>query len=158
MSSVFRTSSAVLHRETFVPAPRPEVFAFFGDPRNLARITPPSLGFAIVSAPARPLRAGDRIDYTIRLLGLRVTWRTHITVWEPDSRFIDEQERGPYALWRHEHLLSDSGRGTLMVDRVEYRLPLGWIGRAAAGWWVRRNLRTIFDYRGAAIAELFGTR
>ena len=149
------TSNQVFHRETIIPVPRGEVFAFFSDPRNLARITPPSLGFEIVQAPDRPLRADDRIDYSVRIMGIRFSWRTHITVWEPGARFIDEQERGPYAFWSHEHSLSDSVAGTLMVDHVEYRLPLGTLGRLAAGWWVRRNLRAIFDYRGTVINEIF---
>jgi uncharacterized protein len=143
-------------RETIVAAPRPDVFAFFSDPRNLARITPPSLGFEIVRMPDRALRAGDRIDYVIRLLGIPVRWRTVITVWEPDHRFVDEQERGPYRSWRHEHVLTDMGTRTLMVDQVDYRVPLGVIGAVAAGWWVRRNLKVIFDYRAGAIAQIFG--
>lgn len=155
MKSQFTSRPSVLHQETVISAPRAEVFAFFSDPRNLARITPPSLGFQIVQAPDRDLRAGDSIDYFIRLMGIRVPWRTRITVWEPEVRFVDEQERGPYSLWRHEHVLSDTDGGTRMIDHVEYRLPAGALGSLAAGWWVRRNLRTIFDYRGKVIAELF---
>ena len=143
-------------RETIVAAPRQDVFAFFSDPRNLARITPPSLGFEIVRMPDRALRAGDRIDYVIRLLGIPVRWRTVITVWEPEHRFVDEQERGPYKYWRHEHVLTDTGSGTLMVDQVEYRVPLGVIGAVVAGWWVRRNVRAIFEYRASGIARIFG--
>jgi hypothetical protein len=70
-----------LHRETFLPAPREQVFAFFSDPQNLARITPPSLGFSIVERPERTLRAGDRIRYHIRLFGIRIGWTTRITDW-----------------------------------------------------------------------------
>ena len=144
-----------LERETLIPAARSEVFAFFSDPGNLARITPPSLGFEIVDAPHRPLRAGDRIRYRIRLLGVPVPWVSHITEWNEGTRFVDEQERGPYRLWRHEHTLRAADRGVLMRDRVEYDLPLGAIGRFFGGRWVRRNLQQIFDYRAQAIREIF---
>ena len=146
---------AILERDTLVPALRSDVFAFFSDPRNLARITPSSLGFEIVDAPARKLRRGDRIRYRIRLLGFRIPWTTHITKWIDGLSFIDEQERGPYKRWRHEHVLEDAPGGTMMRDRVEYSLPLGFLGTIVAGWWVRRNLRTIFDYRQRAIREMF---
>ena len=82
----------VLERTTFIAAARSEVFSFFSDPKNLARITPPSLGFQIVEAPQRPLRAGDRIRYRIRLLGIPIPWVTHISEWDEGTRFVDEQE------------------------------------------------------------------
>lgn len=138
-----------------MPAPRSDVFRFFSDPDNLARITPRSLGFEIVTAPDRSLRKGDRIRYRIRLFGIPLPWTSHITEWQQGRRFVDEQERGPYRRWRHEHILSDAEHGTLMIDRVDYELPLGRLGSLFGGWWVRRNLRQIFDYRTRAIAEVF---
>lgn len=148
----------VLERETFVPRPRRVVFAFFGDPGNLARITPRSLGFEIVDAPRRTLRRGDRIRYRIRVLGIPIGWTTLISDWESNERFVDVQERGPYKSWRHEHVLVDAPGGTLMRDRVEYELPLGVLGRLFGGPWVRRNLRTIFAYRAQQIDDLFSAR
>ena len=145
-----------LERETVIPAPRRMVFEFFSDPQNLARITPRSLGFEIVDAPDRRLRAGDRIRYRIRLLGLRLPWVSRITEWREGTSFVDEQERGPYKRWRHVHTLMASDRGVLMCDRVDYELPFGALGRFVAGWWVRRNLERIFDYRTQAIGEIFG--
>ena len=145
----------VLERTTFIAAPESTVFAFFSDPKNLARITPPSRGFEIVEAPERSLRAGDRIRYRIRLLGIPVPWVTHISEWTEGTYFVDEQESGPYKRWRHEHRLQRAEGGVLMVDRVEYELPLGAVGAFFGGWWVRRNLRTIFDYRAKVIGELF---
>lgn len=145
----------LLERQTIIPAPRGEVFAFFSDPKNLARITPGTLGFEIVEAPARTLRASDTIRYRIRLLGIPVPWVSRITEWQEGQRFVDEQERGPYRRWRHEHILKDADTGTAMTDRVEYELPFGFLGRLAGGWWVRRNLKQIFDYRARAIEEIF---
>lgn len=146
----------LLERETFIAAPRARVFEFFADPKNLARITPRSLGFVIVDAPARSLRAGDRIRYTIRVAGMRLPWVSHISEWTDGVSFTDEQERGPYRTWVHQHLLRDADGGTLMVDRVDYKVPLGFLGNFFAGWFVRRNLRQIFDYRAKAIDEIFG--
>jgi ligand-binding SRPBCC domain-containing protein len=44
-----------------------------------------------------------------------------------------------------------------MHDRVDYELPLGILGRFAAGWFVRRKLQAIFDYRADAIRAIFET-
>jgi ligand-binding SRPBCC domain-containing protein len=144
-----------LERTTFIPATQNEVFGFFSDPANLARITPRSLCFEIVDAPKRPLRTGDRIRYRIRLLGIPISWVSQISEWTDGVSFVDEQERGPYRTWRHQHTIEAADGGVRMHDRVDYELPLGVLGRMVGGWWVRKNLRTIFDFREKAIREVF---
>lgn len=154
----YRSAMFVLERETFVPAARAEVFAFFSDPHNLARITPPSLGFEVVEAPPAPLRAGVQIRYRIRVLGLPLRWTSLISEWREGTYFVDEQLRGPYKRWRHEHTLRDIDGGVMMSDRVEYELPFGVFGALFGGWWVRRDLDRIFAFRASAIREIFPDR
>jgi ligand-binding SRPBCC domain-containing protein len=148
----------ILERETFVPAARAEVFAFFSDPHNLARITPLSLGFEVLEAPPAPLRAGQQIRYRIRVLGIPLRWTSLISEWREGTCFVDEQLRGPYKRWRHEHTLRDVDGGVIMSDRVEYELPFGAIGALFGGWWVTRDLERIFEFRGKAIGAIFPAR
>ena len=88
--------------------------------------------------------AGTLIDYRIHWRGIPLRWRTEIEVWEPPHRFVDRQIRGPYRLWRHEHLFIDRGNGTSIIDRVEYA-PLG--GALAQRLVVARDVKRIFAYR-----------
>jgi ligand-binding SRPBCC domain-containing protein len=144
-----------LERQQSVGRPRDEVFDFFSDPANLERITPSSLRFQILSDKAPVMRAGTVIDYRLQVAGVGFRWRTLITVWEPNLRFVDVQERGPYQLWRHTHEFEDApGGGTLVRDRVEYQLPLGRLGRIAHRLFVERQLRAIFAFRRQAIERL----
>ena len=140
---------------TTIRAPLREVFDFFSRPQNLARITPPSLQFRITGAPERTLREGDRISYTIRIAGVPMKWRTHIISWDPPHSFIDDQERGPYKVWLHRHRFIETAEGVRMEDRVEYELPLGFVGRTFGAWFVKREVKRIFDYRAQSIAEAF---
>ena len=145
-------------RITTFRAPLADVFRFFSDTRNLLQITPRSMHFKVLSAPDRPLREGDRTRYRLRIAGIPVSWTTIITGWRENASFTDEQERGPYRLWRHTHTFRETQPGLVeMHDRVDYELPLGSLGRFAAGWFVRRQLQAIFDYRAAAIRDLFET-
>jgi ligand-binding SRPBCC domain-containing protein len=145
----------ILERRSIVPASLADVFGFFCDPANLARITPPALHFRIVDAPDRRLRAGDRIRYTIRLLGLPVGWTTRITAWEELRSFSDTQEKGPYRSWNHTHRFREVPEGVEMTDRVEYELPFQTVGRLAHALWVRSKLEKIFDSRQSVIEQLF---
>jgi ligand-binding SRPBCC domain-containing protein len=132
-----------------------QVFAFFSDVHNLERITPRWLGFRIVGPPPDPLREGAIIDYTIRLAGVPVRWRTRIVDWQPRKQFTDVQERGPYSLWEHTHSFEEIAGGVLMRDDVRYALPFGPLGSLVHAIVVRASLRRIFDYRNEVMKGLF---
>lgn len=144
-----------LRREQWIPAPPDRVFPFFADAANLERITPAWVGFRIRTPLPIAMAPGARIEYTLRLAGVPVRWRTRITEWKPSEGFVDVQERGPYALWEHTHRLRPLGAGVLMTDLVRYALPLSWLGRVAHALAVRAALAAIFDFRAARIRELF---
>jgi ligand-binding SRPBCC domain-containing protein len=138
-----------------VPRPLADVFAVYETPLNLARITPPWLRFHIATKERVVMQPGARIDYTIRWMGLPMRWRTVITAYEPPHRFVDEQERGPYVLWRHTHTFSETAEGVLVGDAVQYRLPLGPLGDLTHTLMVKRQLQEIFRYRQRAVAKIF---
>jgi ligand-binding SRPBCC domain-containing protein len=146
----------LLEREQWIPRPLPEVFEFFSRAENLGRITPDWLYFRIDTPLPIEMRAGARIDYTIRLAGLGLRWRTRIATWQPMRRFEDIQERGPYARWEHEHCFAAREGGVLMTDRVRYALPLGPLGRGIHALAVRATLAAIFDHRFQRIRALLG--
>jgi ligand-binding SRPBCC domain-containing protein len=143
----------VLETRGWLPKPRAEVFPFFADPANLARITPPWLGFRLLS-PAPSMTAGAVVDYRIAWLGVPLRWRSFIREFDPPVRFVDVQVRGPYARWEHRHLFLEEAGGTWMEDRVTYRLPLGPLGRLAHAVLVRWQLAAIWRYRARRIGEL----
>ncbi len=146
----------VIEREQLIGRERGEVFAFFADALNLEALTPPWLHFAVLTAAPIEMRTGAEIAYRMRLHGLPVRWLTRIEEWQPQSRFVDRQLRGPYRLWHHTHTFEEREGGTLMRDRVRYAIPFGPVGRLAEGLFVRRDLESIFDYRRDAVERLLG--
>ena len=146
-----------LERQQVVARPLAEVFAFFADAGNLERLTPPSLQFQILSPQPIEMRPGAVIDYRLRLVGVPFRWRSVIEVYEPQSRFVHVQAKGPYKLWRHTHEFKHLPEGTLVCDRVEYQLPLGILGRPAQRLLVRRSLARIFDYRAVQLEKVFSS-
>ena len=144
----------VLERTQIVPRPLDETFKFSSDPRNLQRLTPAFLKFKFLSTPPAAVQPGTVIDYEIRLYGVPVHWRTRIEIVEPPHRFVDVQEKGPYALWRHTHSFREIAGGTTMSDRVEYAMPFGPLGEIAYHLFVARSLEQIFDFRTRELAAI----
>jgi ligand-binding SRPBCC domain-containing protein len=146
----------VLEREQRIAAPKEKVFEFFADAFELEAITPPWLGFEVLTPGPVDMHAGTLIAYRMALHGVPVSWLTRIEHWEPQTAFVDRQLRGPYRLWHHVHTFEPCGRGTLMRDRVSYALPLGLLGELAHAALVRRDLARIFDFRRESVARILG--
>lgn len=134
----------------WLPQPLARVFEFFADAANLERITPPWLRFRILTPQPIAMHAGTRIDYRLRLHGIPVRWQSAITVWDPPRRFVDEQRRGPYRVWIHEHDFVERDGGTEVRDMVRYAVPGG---RLIDRLGVRRDVRRIFEYRARSLLE-----
>ena len=136
-----------------------EAFDFFSDPRNLERLTPDLVHFQFLKPPPDKVSPGTILEYRLRLYGLPVKWRTRIEIVEPPTRFVDVQDKGPYAMWRHTHSFREVDAGhTEIRDQVEFAMPLGPLGEIAYRLLVTRSLKQIFDYRAAALRELYPER
>jgi ligand-binding SRPBCC domain-containing protein len=142
-----------LERSQVIDRPIEGVFAFFGDARNLAFITPDWLRFRIATPTPIEMAEGVFIDYVVKLRGIPMRWRSEITVWEPPFRFVDEQRRGPYRYWIHEHAFDAvSETQTRIEDRVRYSVPGGALAHRL---FVEPDLARIFAYRSQKLDEIF---
>ncbi|MEY4630522.1 MAG: hypothetical protein RIQ81_642 [Pseudomonadota bacterium] len=150
-----RGVSEILVRQ-WLPRPLAEVFPFFQNEKNLEILTPPFLNFHVVGKTTRQIEKGTLIDYKLKLHGLPIRWRTEILSWQPPKKFVDNQIKGPYALWHHTHEFEELGGGTLMTDRVQYRVPMGLLGKLTAGPFVDGDVSRIFEFRKQKARELFG--
>ena len=139
--------------ETWLPQPVEKVFAFFSDPANLDAITPPWLSFRTVTPMPITMGNGTLIDYRLKVRGLPMGWRSRISAWEPPHRFIDEQIRGPYSLWIHEHTFTAKDGGTAIGDRVRYATPFDFLVHRLM---VRPDIERIFAHRTHVLSKLFG--
>ncbi|MFN0134036.1 MAG: SRPBCC family protein [Phycisphaerales bacterium] len=164
-----------LHCEVLLPRPIEDVFDFFADAANLQALTPPWLNFTITTPTPIDMREGTLIDYRLRVRGLPIRWRSRIVRWQPPFKFVDEQIKGPYRLWWHEHEFrsvplygdglaaqhpaprSDGNNGakrlgTLAIDRVRYAVPMDWLTHSLL---VRPDVERIFEYRKQELLRRF---
>lgn len=141
-------------RVQFVDKPIDEVFVFFKKATNLEKITPPFLNFKVLSQSTPQIQEGTRFKYQLKLHGLPIRWTTIITEWKDNEKFVDFQKTGPYQVWYHRHIFIPLGKGTLMVDEVRYRLPLGMLGELFGLSFVKKDVKNIFNYRQKVIGDL----
>lgn len=135
-------------------APLARIFAFFSDAGNLETITPPWLNFRMLTPRPIEMRAGALIDYRVKVRGISIRWRSLISVWEPPFRFVDEQVRGPYRQWIHEHRFEPVRDGVRCTDHVRYIVPGGPLAPLIHRQMVRPDLDRIFSYRRDVLPSL----
>tara|TARA_B100000686_G_scaffold76046_1_gene81988 strand:- start:3120 stop:4472 length:1353 start_codon:yes stop_codon:yes gene_type:complete len=141
--------------EQWVPQPLDKIFRFFTDPHNLEALTPQFLKFKILKVTSIPIKEGTLLDYRLKIRGIPVRWQSKITECINEIRFADMQTRGPYKFWHHIHEFYEKDGGTIIRDRVFYKLP-GWVpGDIIAHWFVRKELEKIFLHRRKVVTELF---
>jgi ligand-binding SRPBCC domain-containing protein len=148
-----RNPEHTLRARMTLPLPVQQVFDFFAAAENLQMITPPELGFRIVTTGRVQIEQGALIDYQLGLFGIPFRWQTEITCWRPPHEFVDTQLRGPYAQWIHRHTFRQRDGDTIIEDEVRYRLPVPLLGELAVPL-VKLQLKRIFRYRQARIREL----
>jgi len=76
---------------------------------------------------------------------LRMTSRT--TGMEAPDYFVDEQVKGPFKRFRHEHEFKEDSAGAVMIDRIEFEAPFGPLGRLVEKLVLARYLRNLIESR-----------
>jgi ligand-binding SRPBCC domain-containing protein len=98
------------------------------------------------------LGLNDEVTWRARHFGVPWQMTSKITEWERPGRFVDEQVRGPFASFRHEHFFEPSETGTRMVDRVAFSAPLGGLGRLAERVLLGRYVQQLIETRNQFLA------
>ena len=96
---------------------------------------------------------GDSVTWQARHFGLPFRMTSAITEHESPVRFVDEQTRGPFAQWWHEHRFVEQGSRTLMTDVVRYRSPAGPLGALVDRMVLQRYMSRILAERNAWLKQ-----
>ena len=144
-----------LHNQQFLPISKETAWRFFSAPQNLQKITPEELDFRMTSPDEGKVYLGQIITYTIRLNKVfKMNWVTEITGMIHENYFVDEQRFGPYKMWHHRHAFEEVQGGVLMTDIVHFKIPFSLIAPLAYRFFVKQNLKRIFNYRAEKLNEI----
>lgn len=149
-------SMKTLVRTQVLPIDIETAWKFFSSPKNLNEITPADMTFKITSDVPEDMYEGLFITYKISpFLGIQMDWCTEITHIKDQSFFVDEQRKGPYNIWHHEHHFKAIPEGVLMTDILNYDIGMSFLGSIAGALFVHKKVESIFDYRYKKLEELF---
>jgi ligand-binding SRPBCC domain-containing protein len=139
----------VFEKRTRIAAPPSRVFAFHERSDALERLLPPG-DHSTVIEKSGGIQVGARVVLDTRIGPFTQRIVAVHTKYEAGRMFQDRMESGPFAKWEHTHLIEpDAEGGAWLIDHVEYELPLGALGQLGGGWFVRRKLAKMFEYRHA---------
>lgn len=145
-----------IKRKQLVKTDMETCWNFFSAPQNLETITPDGFSMRALTEQPAVMYEGLIIYYRMApVLRIPLGWITEITHVRHHQFFVDEQRKGPYRLWHHEHHFEEVEGGIMMTDMVSYSLPFGIFGKIAHRLFVRRQLEGIFEYRHKKVEELF---
>jgi ligand-binding SRPBCC domain-containing protein len=138
-------SIAMLHFEfsSRIEAPVEVVFAFHESDGALEKLIPPGQNVQVESRSGG-IQVGAIV--VLKLNGL-IRWHARHTRYERNRMFEDVQDSGPFSHWRHQHLFEPQGDATVLRDRIEFSLPLGFVADPLFGWLAKRELRKMFEFR-----------
>jgi len=154
----YKEKKNILLKRLWINEKVDHVFDFFSNEKNLETITPEYLKFKIVSMSTTEIEKDSIITYKLKIHGIPVKWISKISVFEKNKVFVDEQLKGPYKKWHHTHEFFELNGGTLMVDTVRFKIPLGIVGDIIMGRFIRKDIRNIFKYRNQTITKLITTK
>lgn len=95
---------------------------------------------------------GQDVTWKARHFGIPISMTSRVTALESPKRFVDEQTRGPFASFRHEHEFEPTGTGSVMIDRVSFTAPCGPLGLLVERLVLARYLRRLIEKRGEYLA------
>ena len=145
-----------LKQEQFLPISLDEAWRFFATPKNLNEVTPNDIVFEIVSELPDTMYEGLLINYRLKpMLNIPINWCTEITHIKEKEYFVDEQRKGPYRIWHHEHHFKPVTGGILMTDLLHYDIGMSFLGWIAGKLFVHRKVEHIFNYRYKTLESYF---
>jgi ligand-binding SRPBCC domain-containing protein len=147
----------LLKSEQLLPISIEQAWDFFSSPKNLNEITPEDMVFKITSEVPEKMYEGLFITYKIApVLNIPLDWVTEITHVKEPFYFVDEQRKGPYKTWHHEHHFKQTPEGVLMTDILYYEVGKSIFGWLAEKLFVDNKVKGIFSYREKVLNKKFG--
>jgi ligand-binding SRPBCC domain-containing protein len=142
-----------IHITTFISAPPERVFDLS---RNISLhkiSTKDTHEEAIGGVTSGVIGLNETVTWKARHLGKKRIMQVKITKMESPVSFTDEQLKGDFITFRHDHHFKPVENGTLMIDMLDFTSPYGLIGKIFNSLYLTRYLEKFLLKRNAVIRK-----
>jgi uncharacterized protein len=160
LGGVEKRRGALCHEiefEQWLSAPVGEVFKAFSEPKVIEELSPPEAEVRVLSSGDSRLGTGAKVRFEAKCRGMKMECETEVLDWKENVGFASTLTRGPCDFWLHEHRFERLGSGTLLRDRVVYRMKVGLLGDLLGLSAFEKEMKAVFAYRAQALAKRFPT-
>jgi ligand-binding SRPBCC domain-containing protein len=134
-------------KETIINATPEKVFEFHLRPDALKLLTPPWEKVSVIQL-ADITKIGSQAIIETKIFGLvPARWVAEHTKFDPPKMFEDIQVSGPFASWRHQHIIIPHANDAILRDEIDFEPPMWIFGKLAAPFAILPKLEKMFDYR-----------
>ena len=106
---------------------------------------------AVAGRTAGLIGLGESVTWEARHLGVRQRLTAAVTAFDRPAYFRDEMTRGAFRSFAHDHRFEGRDGGTVMIDAVEFRSPLGPVEWVVDYLFMVGYLRRLLEGRCQAI-------
>ncbi len=108
---------------------------------------------AIAGTTSGLIGLGETVTWRAKHFGIYQTLTSIITDYEPHTFFADEQKKGAFQSFRHEHHISKKGAQIILIDIFDYTSPLGWLGKLADTLFLEKYMTNLLEQRNRVIKK-----
>ncbi len=140
-------SHNVYIKRTKINAPVETLFAWHAGKGAILRLTPPWAPLKMISRSGRGIQKGVKVAFRLSLFKIPMIWEAEHIEYQENKVFKDRQIKGPFAKWEHTHrFIADGKENSIMEDKVEFKLPFGFLSRPFYGF-AKKEFKRMFNYR-----------
>jgi ligand-binding SRPBCC domain-containing protein len=140
-------------KESIIYAAPEKVFAFHQLPDAFERLIPPWESVNVIQKADISV-VGSRAIIEQKIFGIIPSrWIAEHTKYDPPRMFEDVQISGPFAGWRHRHIITPHETGAVLRDQIDLEPPMWILGRLAAPFAILPKLEKMFEYRHKVTKE-----
>ena len=134
-------------KSTLINASPERVFEFHLLPDAFERLVPPWENARIIQK-ADVTEIGSRAIIEQKIFGLvPMQWVAEHTAYDPPRMFEDIQVSGPFKSWRHRHIIEPHPEGAMLIDEIDFEVPMGPLGSLVAPVLILPKIEKMFDFR-----------
>lgn len=108
---------------------------------------------AIAGVTTGLINKGETVTWKGKHFGIYLQHQSILSEMEFPNFFIDEQLKGHFKSYRHQHLFEEINGYTIMNDILEYETPFGFIGKLFDLLILKKHLKVFLLHRNEILKK-----